>query len=335
MLKISYIIPCYNGERYIADCLDNILSQNLPESDYEIVCVNDCSTDLTADIITQFRQKHQNIVLVQHSENKRQGGAKNTGIRSARGEYLVFIDQDDQLGNLNTAEIYQNVKNAELDVAAFKFLVELQAKRWYEKGTLDSESPIMTGKEYCEQHATPEISFAPWSYWYRREYLLKLNRWFAEKVMWEDADWVAQAVFFAEKIKFFPIVVYRWAYNHISISHTIDYRTLADMILMGWRKFYFANEIEQTSPVFSQIMKSDGLYNGACIKNIWKLDSNAVKLFYLRIKTVNSTEQYIGSMRAIIKFLYRNNRFVCSAIKITTPIINFLRFFKRNVNGNS
>jgi len=328
MLKLSYIIPCHNGEKFISKCLDNVYSQDIGEDEFEIICVNDCSTDNTREVILNYGKNHSNLRVIDHTENKRQGGAKNTGIRVAKGEYIVFIDQDDFINHLKTSELYDCISENALDIAGFRFMIEKSPNNWLEMGSLESRSEIMSGQEFCEKYSKSDVSFAPWSYWYRREYLLQLDRWFAEEVMWEDADWVAQAVFFASKMQFFPIPVYKWAFNGLSISHTVDYRTIADMILMGYRKFIFGIEIEKLSPIFSKQMKTDGVQNSQIVAKVWKLKRKHINLFYNKISITNKTPDFSNSMSGYNKFLFRYPKTVKFFALFLSPLVRSLLFIK-------
>jgi glycosyltransferase involved in cell wall biosynthesis len=95
--KLSIIIPFFNVEKYIAECLESVYNQDIPEEEYEVICVNDCSPDHSRDIVLQYQQKHPNLILIEHEENKMLGAARNTGLRAARGEYVWFIDSDDYI----------------------------------------------------------------------------------------------------------------------------------------------------------------------------------------------------------------------------------------------
>ena len=87
----SIIIPVYNGEQYIKNCLDSIYRQGLGDDDFEVICVNDCSTDNTAQVISEYGKFHQNLRLINHETNRRQGGARNTGVKVAEGKYILHF----------------------------------------------------------------------------------------------------------------------------------------------------------------------------------------------------------------------------------------------------
>lgn len=93
MPTFSVIVPFYNVEKYIAQCIESILAQTF--ADFELLCVDDCATDNSANIIKNYRKKDKRIQLIQYPTNKGVGGARNTGIEAAKGKYIVFIDSDD------------------------------------------------------------------------------------------------------------------------------------------------------------------------------------------------------------------------------------------------
>ena len=82
MIKLSFILPCYNVGRYIAACLDSLFS--LQEIEFEVICINDCSTDNTRNVILDYAKRYSNLVFIDHLYNKTAGGARNAGIEIAR-----------------------------------------------------------------------------------------------------------------------------------------------------------------------------------------------------------------------------------------------------------
>lgn len=89
---LSFIVPVYNAEKYLPQCLQSLCRQDI--ADYEIICVNDGSQDGSADILRDFAGKYPNIVVI-HQENRGVAAARNTGLDAARGEFIWFIDADD------------------------------------------------------------------------------------------------------------------------------------------------------------------------------------------------------------------------------------------------
>lgn len=95
-MKLSVIVPVYNmaGEGKLQFCLNSLVNQTI--SDYEIIAVDDASTDNSLEVLREYEKKYPHLIRVLvHEVNKRQGGAKNTGLRCAKGEWIGFIDSDD------------------------------------------------------------------------------------------------------------------------------------------------------------------------------------------------------------------------------------------------
>ena len=93
MVKLSIIIPYYNANRWIGRMLDSLLNQDMPADDYEIIVVDDGSTE-KAEVLNSYAHQHSNIKIVRQ-ENSGPGAARNTGLTLAMGEYVLFCDSDD------------------------------------------------------------------------------------------------------------------------------------------------------------------------------------------------------------------------------------------------
>lgn len=118
----SIIIPCYNVEEYVAECLDSIINQTIGLDDIEIILVDDCSTDKTVEILNQYEQKYpENIMLVLLEQNGRQGHARNVGMQYASGDYICFIDSDDYVRLDMFAILKTIISVADLDVVQFRY----------------------------------------------------------------------------------------------------------------------------------------------------------------------------------------------------------------------
>jgi len=106
MPVLSLIIPVYNTESYLSDCLDSCINQTF--RDIEIICINDCSPDKSGKILSEYAKKDSRIKVITHEKNKGLGGARNTGIEAVTGAYCWFIDSDDYI-LLNACEILNDI----------------------------------------------------------------------------------------------------------------------------------------------------------------------------------------------------------------------------------
>ncbi|MBG9770457.1 glycosyltransferase family 2 protein [Bacillus vallismortis] len=120
-MKISIVIPVYNSEDLISECLDSLVNQTMPTDDYEIICVDDKSADSSLDILKQYKKKYENIVVIERTENSGGPGApRNDGIKIAKGEYILFVDSDDYLGNEALLRWYNFSKENQSDITLGK-----------------------------------------------------------------------------------------------------------------------------------------------------------------------------------------------------------------------
>lgn len=91
---LSFVVPVYNTEKYLPECLDSLLEQDIPKEEYEIICVNDGSTDNSLEILHAYQEKFPNIVVID-KENSGVAMARNAGMDAAKGDYIWFVDSDD------------------------------------------------------------------------------------------------------------------------------------------------------------------------------------------------------------------------------------------------
>ncbi len=113
-LKISVIVPAYNIENYLSNCLDSILAQDF--SDYEIIVVDDGSSDGTSKICDEYAKKYDKISTI-HQKNAGLSAARNTGIKNAKGEYLAFIDGDDLIAKSFLSRLYKAAASTSSDIS--------------------------------------------------------------------------------------------------------------------------------------------------------------------------------------------------------------------------
>ena len=127
MSDVSYIIPFYNGERTIKRCLDSIYSIGMDESRFEIIVVDDCSPIEARSVLADYLARHNNMSVIRHEQNKRQGGAKNTGIKAATGDYIAFANQDDYVIPENQKRSIERALATRPDMLACKWLLKKMA----------------------------------------------------------------------------------------------------------------------------------------------------------------------------------------------------------------
>lgn len=131
---ISFILPTYNVEPYLAECLDSILRQSIEK---EIIIVNDGSTDNSLSIALDYAKRYPNIVVL-HSQNKGVSAARNLGLRAAQGEFVIWLDPDDKLNDkIQFETIYQLAKqtNSPVIKGQFDTVIQYNGKRYHNRPT--------------------------------------------------------------------------------------------------------------------------------------------------------------------------------------------------------
>ena len=173
MEKVSVIIPVYNDEKYLANCIDSVLKQSY--SNLEIILVDDGSTDKTPEICEKYRGKYQNIRVL-HKKNGGVGSSRNAGLAMATGDYVLFIDDDDWIEGNHIEELYNLLKKTDADIAVanFNYFFEERATYGYVIRNEDYFEKIYTPQEWfgIEYETTPynmSLMFVvPWGKLYKR-----------------------------------------------------------------------------------------------------------------------------------------------------------------------
>jgi len=178
-IKISVIAPVYNAAPFLHKCIDSVLSQSLKE--IEMICVNDGSTDNSAQILDEYARKHKNVKVV-HQQNLNAGVARNTGLNIALGEYIIFLDADDYLADDVCIQVYDIVKHHNLDHLKTKswlidaFSDQLVNRQHYSLPTaLENDYTLPFSFSEAAQRLTTSPPLPPWNGIYRKKYLIDNN----------------------------------------------------------------------------------------------------------------------------------------------------------------
>ena len=227
MCDVSVIIPIYNGEKYLKKCLNSILNQTL--KDIEIICVNDGSTDGTANILKKFSSKDNRIKILS-TENNGQGSARNLALNEVTGEYVAFVDVDDWI-DLNSLELlFLKAKHGDLDLLFFQMVNYIDSSKKYVKTELYNH-------QCFEDNGINEnvvfnlgdvhdflfkIPVCPVSKLYKAEFL-KSNRFkFPEGMLFEDNVFFYNNFFKCSRAGFLKKHLYYRRRHENSVTQTFD-----------------------------------------------------------------------------------------------------------------
>ena len=222
-MKLSIIIPAYNAEAYLPQCLDSILAQE--HQGREVIVVDDGSTDGTAALLERYPD-----VRVIHQENSGMATARNRGLEAARGEYILFVDSDDLLTEGALTSLSAELTGEDI--------ISFNARKLHEDSGEYTYSPTITSPEHCDgwsyynRHRLKptDIHFVCiWQRSYRRKFLDDNNVRFADGLRRAEDDlFTTQAMLHARSVKTIADCLYTYRVRQGSITRTADPALEAD-----------------------------------------------------------------------------------------------------------
>ncbi len=230
-MLISVIIPVYNVELYLAECLDSVLTQTYPH--YEVICVNDGSTDGSQAILENYAAKYDKIQVI-NQDNKGLSAARNAGIAAAKGDYVFLLDSDDKIVK-HALETLVAKSNGE-DFICFngkRYFEETNAEDTPDEGII---AEFESGWDYYNQFALVNRKFhfvCTVLRLYRREFLLQHQLHFQEGIFHEDNLFTPIACYYAQKVKIIPECLYIYRIRKGSITQHANIKRLFDIIFIA------------------------------------------------------------------------------------------------------
>lgn len=188
-MKISVIVPVYNVEKYLRRCLDSLVNQTL--SDYEVILVNDGSTDSSQEIIDEYVSKYP-IIKAYKKENGGMSSARNMALDYASGEYIAFVDSDDYVEVFFLEKLYEKAKNTESDVVICDYYGINEKEKRYMKCHMN-----MSPEDKIEFLLSPPMV---WSKLVKKEIMDKVR--FTEGIFYEDLDICVRMLPYVNKVSF-------------------------------------------------------------------------------------------------------------------------------------
>lgn len=210
-ILLSIIIPVYNVERYIRECLDSVLMNNINER-IEIVLVNDGSKDNSLSICNEYSIKYQNVKLI-NQQNQGLSEARNEGIRNACGKYLLFLDSDDFLEQDTLHKILKDLKSAEKDFFIGRSVKNIQKSKELSQVDYEIVNNQNPQEAFLRLNSINGFWFAAWLIIINRQFLLKNNLFFKKGILHEDELWVPSVFIHANSVGFLNYGFYGYRLN--------------------------------------------------------------------------------------------------------------------------
>lgn len=221
-IKVSVVMPIYNCEKYLAQCLDSIVRQTLRE--IEIICVDDGSTDGTMAILEEYAKKDDRIQIIKQA-NQYAGVARNNGLKHAKGKYVVFWDGDDFFHPEALYKLYEQAERTSADIVvcgAYKYnnsthMTTTAGTYTYLKRKYLPEQEVFSKKDL------PEYIFnftanVPWNKLYKRQFVLDNQLFFQNSRSYNDMFFVMDALYKAERIS---TVIDKLVYYRVELESSL------------------------------------------------------------------------------------------------------------------
>ena len=227
-MKFSVIIPVYNVEAYLRDCLDSVLNQTC--ADLEAICVNDGSTDGSADILNEYAARESRVKVITQP-NGGLSAARNAGIKAAEGEYVLFLDSDDWL-EVNALEVLSSNLSGE-DMLCFSGRRFFEETGEFHPADQLAEKTYKSGMAYYNENALQHRDFAFVCVVlraYKRSLLLDNGLWFKEGIFHEDNLFTPIVCYYVRRVKQIDACLYDYRVRANSIMTTTNVKRLHDMM---------------------------------------------------------------------------------------------------------
>ncbi len=241
-MKFSIIIPIYNVEKYLSACLNSVLSQAMDL--YEIICINDGSTDGSLAVLEDYAKKYPQQIKVLSQENAGLSATRNNAVALAQGDYLLFLDSDDMFVENALQKLVSTVEVENPDIVAFNSELYYEANGKTEPNTSfnhTEKAVFASGMDFFNAF----VALRRWGpsavcfYAFRRDLFVKNNLKFEVGLLHEDELFMPQVLFFAQKTCVLPENLYLYRIHNQSITRAQKDKNYTDKLYIAGVLFDF------------------------------------------------------------------------------------------------
>jgi len=216
-MKLSFIIPLYNTEQYIGQCLDSVLNCDLDESQFEVIVVDDGSADNGLEIVNEYARNHPNIRAF-HQENQGQSVARNFGINKAQGDYIWFVDSDDYVDATHISLIIDSMREQHIEICRFEMKVFRKDGSFW----LNKANNVVYNREYVgEEVLINKIDVSSvCNALFLRHFIHNSKLSFSPGIIHEDSEFGVFSAALANRLIFINQCLYSYRYNEKSSNRS-------------------------------------------------------------------------------------------------------------------
>lgn len=332
-MKVSIVIPVYNVENYIKECIDSVISQYY--RDIEIILVNDGSTDNSVEICKEYSLKYSFIKLI-HKKNGGLSDARNVGIHNSTGEYIIFLDSDDYWSHANfLLGLVQYInKNPNLDFIFFKYKFYYQKQKIYIEPIFDIDEKKVLGKSgiECLEYILDKMKHFQWFAWaviVRRQFIIDNDLFFIKDRTYEDMLWTPHSFIKAQSVGFFNNLAYVYRLEREGqITSEVSYKNLKDNIFVSTWWFELLGKYNIGESLKKKLFVNINLRYFYAIKLAGFLKLKERKLIIGILKENKNLLLYSNGKNKLIMFLCNTIGFV-----LTIKLLYFAIKLKKRINS--
>ena len=304
MIKYSFIVPVYNTEKYLKKCLDSLVNQTY--KDFEIIVVNDGSTDKSSNIISKYQKKYKNIIVID-KENEGLSMARNRGVQKSSGKYIIFVDSDDYVSNKLLEEVDKKIDDS--DILRFQIATEdeeyTKINEYHEEGF---ES--MCGYDAFKYLSSYHFVEPAWCYVIRKNYYIENKFSFKKGVYHEDFGLIPYVIYKARKVKSIDFIGYYYIQRNGSIMNNSDYKKTVkkafDMLEQYKTMRLFAKNINRKNNLDDYFLS---YISNSVIVKARELKKDEKKVYINELKKLNVFDGVLvnARIRRFKKYLMKHN----------------------------
>jgi len=264
-MKLSIVIPAYNVEKYLGQCLESCFRQDLESDEYEVIVVNDGSMDATPEIALQWESSHSNMKVISQ-ENKGLSEARNCGLAAAKGEYTMFLDSDDWIVDNCLRSLIDKCLQDKLDILRFcaARMINGSPYRMFSYKGFAETSP---GKDLLKTRFFVCVPFSI----YRTDFLRENGLSFYPGIYHEDNEFTPRAYYLAERVGSVDDLIYCLRQTPGSITHSVNPKKVKDLLKVSEQLMTFAEQ-SVTTKYRSAIYKQSADCINACFRELNRMD---------------------------------------------------------------
>lgn len=304
MIKYSFIVPVYNTEKFLKKCLDSLVNQTY--KDFEIIVVNDGSTDKSSNIISKYQKKYKNVIVID-KENEGLSMARNRGVQKSSGKYIIFVDSDDYVSNKLLEEVDKKIDDS--DILRFQIATEdeeyTKINEYHEEGF---ES--MCGYDAFKYLSSYHFVEPAWCYVIRRDYYIENKFSFKKDVYHEDFGLIPHVIYKSRKVKSIDFIGYYYIQRNGSIMNNNDYKKTVkkafDMLEQYKTMRLFAKNINRKNNLDDYFLS---YISNSVIVKARELKKDEKKVYINELKKLNVFDGVIVNtrIRRFKKYLMKHN----------------------------